>query len=209
MAALQAQGGLFNCPANPHFGRIMTHHILHRSGVPDDVASLLGDYPREAWPKHPHFARSIANWMGAHAGFRSLGQIARSETEAFLDQKTDGDTFAAALSKYGNLLVHNLHGHHTWEDHSFFPELGQADPRFENGLAMLEGDHVVLDEVLDRFTRQSNRVIKLLHLDPPQGAEEARQLRDTTSEIERFLNRHLSDEEDLVVPLLLHHKLRG
>jgi hypothetical protein len=25
--------------------------------------------------------------------------------------------------------------------------------------------------------------------------------------LKKFLNRHLSDEEDLVVPILLHHKM--
>jgi hypothetical protein len=27
--------------------------------------------------------------------------------------------------------------------------------------------------------------------------------------IQAFLDRHLTDEEDLTVPILLHHKLRG
>ncbi len=126
-----------------------------------------------------------------------------------LDRTRDPDDFAGRLSVYGNLLVRNLHGHHGWEDRSFFPELSAADPRFDRGLAMLEADHGLLDEVLDRFTRVGNRVTKLIQLDEVQARDEAGELLDIASEIEGYLARHLSDEEDLVVPILLHHKLRG
>lgn len=68
---------------------------------------------------------------------------------------------------------------------------------------------MALDDVLDRFTRQANRVVKLIHLDEAQARGEAGDLLPITSEIEGFLARHLADEEDLVVPILLHHKLRG
>lgn len=185
------------------------YHISTREGLPPEMQTLLRDYPRDAWPTNPNFARSIQQWMGAHRMFRQLGEIARSETELYLDQERDADAFGDRLSEFGNLLVRNLHGHHTWEDRSFFPELGGADPRFAQGLEMLEGDHVTLDATLNRFTVQANRVIKLLYLDEPQARDEAGGLRDTAASIEGFLARHLSDEEDLVVPILLHHKLRG
>lgn len=183
--------------------------LAKRQGLPDDMALLLGDYPRDAWPDHPNFAASIGNWMGAHTMFRRLGAVVRTEAESFLDNHRDADDFAGRLSIYGNLLVRNLHGHHTWEDRSFFPELGAADHRFDHGLEMLEADHTVLDETLDRFTRTGNRVTKLIQLDRAQARDEAGALHGIAAEIEGYLARHLSDEEDLVVPILLHHKLRG
>ncbi|MEP5089261.1 MAG: hemerythrin domain-containing protein, partial [Paracoccaceae bacterium] len=169
----------------------------------------LRDYPREAWPDHPNFARSIQNWMGAHQMFRKIGEICRSETELYLDHERDAADFAGRLGHYGNFLVANLHGHHSWEDQAFFPELQKADPRFESGLEALEADHVAMDELLERFTTGANRVIKLTQLDEKQAHTEASALQKTGSEIEQFLVRHLSDEEDLVVPILLHHKMRG
>ena len=109
----------------------------------------------------------------------------------------------------GDLLVKNLHGHHHWEDHSFFPELLRADERFEAGLDTLESDHLALDHILGQLTRQGNRVVKLMQLDEAQAYEEAGALHGVGALISAFLERHLSDEEDLAVPLLLHHKLRG
>ena len=184
-------------------------NIKSRQALPHDMRLLLWDYPREAWPDHPNFARSVQNWMGAHSMFRQLGEVTRAETESYLSKDRAPEAFAGRLSYYGDALVRNLHGHHGWEDRAFFPELAKADPRFQQGLDMLEGDHVALDDVLDRFTHKANRVVKLIHLDEAQARQEAEDLLPITSEIEGFLARHLSDEEDLVVPIILHHKLRG
>jgi len=187
----------------------MMYHIENRTGLPDTMQTLLGDYPREAWPDHPNFARSIQNWMGAHQMFRQLAEITQSDTESFLNKNMNQQDYTGRLAHFGNQLVRNLHGHHSWEDRSFFPELGAAENSLEHGLMMLEGDHVELDRVLDSFTRGANRVIKLADLDPTQMPEEAARMHDHSTAIGRFLARHLADEEDLVVPIILHHKLRG
>ncbi len=188
----------------------MTHTSIHqRQGLPEEMQILLRDYPRDAWPDNPHFARSIQNWMGAHEMFRRLGDINRKECENYLDDKRSAHEFAARLSHYGGLLVQNLHGHHTWEDRDFFPELSRADSRFDQGLETLESDHVELNKVLELFTSSANRVIKLAQLDENLVRDEVGQLHDCTEEIKKFLARHLRDEEDLVVPIIIHHKLRG
>lgn len=183
--------------------------LASRQALPLNMALLLRDYPREAWPDHPNFARSVQNWMGAHQMFRQLGEVSRGETEKYLDGNSAADDFAGRLSVYGNLLVRNLHGHHSWEDRAFFPELAAADPRFEHGLDMLEADHHALDDVLDRFTNTTNRVIKLVQMDEAQARNEAGDVLKLATDIEGYLARHLADEEDLVVPIILHHKLRG
>jgi hemerythrin-like domain-containing protein len=187
----------------------MTQEILSRQGLPQDMQILLGDYPREAWPNHPNFARSIQNWLEAHQMFRDLAELVETETQVFLNKDRQANAYAARLGQYGDLLIRNLHGHHSWEDHSYFPELAAADPRFEPGLDLLENDHVELDKVLDDVTRCANRVIKLTHLDEAQAYDEAGALLTHAETTRAFLKRHLSDEEDLVVPILLHHKMRG
>lgn len=188
---------------------MMTHTIDTRQGLPDGMHNLLGDYPREAWPDHPNFARSIRNWMGAHSMFRQLSQITKDDTETFLNRSMSDQDYAHRLRHFGHLLVGNLHGHHTWEDRQFFPELEAADPAFARGLAMLESDHEALDDLLDRFSRTGNRVVQLAQLQPDQMCEQAGALHGVADQLGRFLERHLTDEEHLVVPLLLHHKLRG
>ncbi|SLN34975.1 hypothetical protein PSA7680_01656 [Pseudoruegeria aquimaris] len=188
----------------------MTQYSIHtRSGLPDEWQLLLRAHPRDSWPDHPNFARSIRNWMGAHQMFRDLGALTEDDTRSVAAGEMELARFAGRLSHFGGLLVANLHGHHGWEDRSFFPELSPADPRFDAGLETLESDHLVLDETLERFTRRANRVVQLAQLDEAQSLEEARHLQDDAAAITRFLARHLADEEDLVVPILLHHGLRS
>jgi hemerythrin-like domain-containing protein len=186
-----------------------TATIVRQEPLSDDMRLLLRDYPRDAWPDHPNFARSIEKWMEAHSMFRQLGDLLRSETELYLDRERDPEDYAGRLSIYGNLLVRNLHGHHSWEDRKFFPELSAADGRFDPGIEVLESDHAALDGVLDRLTGEANRVIKLVQLDKGQAREEAGNVLESARAVEALLGRHLADEEDLAVPILLHHKLRG
>ena len=183
--------------------------IRTRTGLPQEMRGLVRDLPRDGWEAHPGFARATRQWMGAHLGFRRSGSLLQAATEAFLDGGADPGAYADRLGRLGDPLVQSLHGHHTWEDLRFFPELGRADARFERGLAMLEADHAALDALLDDLTRRANRVIRLEVLDPQAMASEAGELRDTLDRLNGFLDRHLTDEEDLVVPIVLQHRLRG
>ncbi|MDU8912366.1 hemerythrin domain-containing protein [Aestuariicoccus sp. MJ-SS9] len=182
---------------------------IRTTPMPDAMRVLLEEYPRDSWDANPHFKDATRRWLGAHRMFRQLGALVREDTEAYLDRTQAPEDYAARLSHYGNALVGNLHGHHAWEDRRYFPELSAADPRFDRGLEILEADHAELDQVLDRFTRAANRTIKLIQLDEPAAHAEAGALHDEAQRIEAFLERHLGDEEDLAVPIILHHRLRG
>ena len=108
-----------------------------------------------------------------------------------------------------NWLGAQPYGHYTWKDRQFFPELSSADLRSERGLDLLEKDHEVLDDILDRFTRASNRYLKLLDLDPTSAEQELGDIHTAGCHIQSLLSRHLQDEEDMIVPIILHDKLRG
>ena len=180
-----------------------------RQEMSSEMKLLLEQYPREAWSSHPGFKEKTQHWLGAHRMFRTVASQILTDTESYIDQSMETSDYADRLSYYGNGLVRNLHGHHHWEDHSYFPELFEADPRFQAGLDVLEQDHDDLEQFLDDFTTTGNRLIKLTHLDEKQAKETAFALRDTSETICSFLTRHLTDEEELAVPIILHHRLRG
>ena len=184
-------------------------YTIRQTDMPDEMRALLKDYPRDAWEAHPGFKEKTRHWLGAHQMFRRVAERVRLDTERLLDKEIATDDYAGRLSYYGGNLVGNLHGHHGWEDRSYFPELSAADPRFDAGLELLEQDHADLDRVLSDFTRQANRVIKLATLEEAQAREEAAQVHAQAATIEAFLARHLGDEEELAVPIILHHRLRG
>lgn len=185
------------------------YDITLREGLPTEMQTLLRDLPRDGWEDHPNFARSTRNWMSAHQSFRRVGGILQADAERFLDGDLAHDDYAARLAHAGHSLIQSLHGHHTWEDRKFFPELEEADPRFARGLEMLETDHETLHTLLDGMARTGNRTVQLATLEPAQMTEEVKPLRDMAERLNAFLHRHLTDEEDLVVPIVLHHKLRG
>lgn len=185
-----------------------TNHI-RQDKMPDEWRFLLDTYPRDSWDAHPGFREKTRHWLGAHQMFRRVSRQVHLDAEAYLNRDMPTDDYARRLSYLGGNLVGNLHGHHGWEDHSFFPELSAADRRFDAGLEVLEKDHADLDIVLDDFTRTANRAIKLATLDEAQARDEAALVLGSSEVIEAFLKRHLTDEEELAVPIILHHRLRG
>ena len=181
---------------------LMTQTAFRTDPLSPELNHLINDYPRDAWDAHPNFAQSTQSWLGAHQAFRQLSDRCVSKTERILDKDMDAE-------HYGHILGRNLHGHHTWEDMQFFPELARADPRFETGQDLLEQDHEVLDETLDRFTRASNRYLKMLDLDPTSADHEPGVIHIAGCQIQSLFSRHLQDGEDLIVPIIMYHKLRG
>ncbi len=182
---------------------------IRTDGMPPEMQTLLARYPRDSWESHAGFKELTRQWLGAHEMFRRLSATVRKDTELFLDGKKDSQEFASNLSYRGGALVNNLHGHHGWEDRSYFPELLAADSSFKVGLDILEKDHVVLHRGLDDFTQAANQTIRLMQSNNQRSMDEAGKLHTVTTHIESLLVRHLSDEEELAVPIILHYRLRG
>ena len=177
--------------------------------MPDDMQILLTKYPRDDWAAHPGFHEKTRHWMAAHRMFKQVaGSIVRN-CESYLDNKMDPIAFGDTVAYRGTRLVNNLHGHHHWEDHSFFPELSAADPRFDRGLGILEKDHIDLDAVLNGFVGSGNRALKLIQLDEIDAQSAVDDMYQHAKGISALLERHLTDEEELAVPIILEHRLRG
>ncbi len=177
--------------------------------MPADMQLLLQAYPRESWSTHIGFTDKTRQWLKAHQMFRHLSALVKEDAERFLGGHIQPNDYINQLVYRGGVLVSNLHGHHGWEDRSYFPELSAADPRFDAGLEILEKDHLALNQVLDNFVASANRAIAMLeHNDDKQRAEVGSLLTAAQS-IESLLDRHLGDEEELAVPIILHYRLRG
>ncbi len=183
--------------------------IIRVDDMPAEMRSLLDDYPRDRWEGHAEFKDKTRQWLGAHQMFRRRSATVRKDTESYLDGNKDAEDYVSRLVYQGSALVGNLHGHHGWEDHSYFPELSAADSQFDAGLEILQKDHTALNEVLDSFTETANRAVAMIQLDDKQSRSEVGKLHTAAETIEAFLQRHLSDEEELAVPIILHHRLRG
>ena len=140
--------------------------------------------------------------------FRRLMTLLREDAEAAAEARLDAYEFARRLDRHSGLFVGELHAHHRIEDAHYFPALRSADPRVERGFDILDRDHHALDAALERFAGAAGAILR--------GAREERGRTDRAGallrEVEGFhplLERHLVDEEELVVPILLRHAPDG
>ena len=177
-----------------------------RAGLPDALRILLESYPREAWEADPGFSQLIRFWLGRHQMFRQLLERLQADAEAALDGRTDAQGYARALSRFGGMFVNELHGHHSIEDHHYFPALSRKDARLEGGFALLDADHHALDGHLNAFAERANAVLRA---DPLAWHGATGRFREGLVAFAPMLNRHLVDEEDLIVPVLLKYGEAG
>ncbi len=172
-----------------------------RTGLPEPLRVLLRDYPRDGWPADPQFHGLVSFWLERHLMFRDLMGRMTTETEAFLDGARDTRHFTRIIAHYGSAFVNQLHGHHQIEDQHYFPILRTRDPRIETGFDLLDSDHHALDGLLGRFVDQANGVIQRGQGQDPRRA--AATLHHGLADLTRLITRHLDDEEDLIVPVIL------
>ncbi len=179
-----------------------------RIGLPDALRVLLDEYPRDAWEQDAGFDGLIRFWLDRHLMFRRLMKEMRSNTEALIDHKVDADRYLSVVSRYGGMFVNGLHEHHTIEDTYYFPKLSQRDNRITKGFDILDSDHHAIDGYLNAFVEKANAVIA--KADDRTGLwDAAGGFRTQLKELERLLNRHLLDEEELIVPVILKYGAEG
>lgn len=173
-----------------------------RNGLPEPLRVLLRDYPREAWEAHPQFGGLVQFWLERHMMFRKLMAMLEDDALAMLDRSLEPRAYAGRLSRFGGMLVQQLHGHHQIEDLHYFPTLVGLDARISSGFDILDKDHDALGGLIDQFTLSANGVLQRAEQDAAVR-EQAAGFLDELTGFQRLLDRHLNDEEELVVPVIL------
>ena len=167
-----------------------------RDGLPDALRVLLAQFPRAVWEGHDNFGALTRFWLDRHLMFRRLVDILRADLQARMDGALDKAEHEPRFTRAASGLLHELHGHHRIEDLHYFPKLLALEPELQRGFDLLDTDHHAIDPML-RDLGEAATV--LLYAGHPQFF---------ASELESFaplLERHLEDEEDLIVPILLKH----
>lgn len=178
--------------------------LTARTALPDPLRLLLAEFPRAGWEGHDNFGGLVAFWLDRHLAFRQMTEDMRAQTEALLDGRLDPQIFARKLSRQGGLFLDHLHGHHMIEDAQFFPQLSRAEPRLAKGFELLEEDHLAIDVHLAGFVTSANRLLNAWQ-DPLTLVPAAGGFLGSVAGITALLDRHLTDEEELVVPVILRH----
>lgn len=175
----------------------MDNNLSERGRLPDKLRVLLEGYPRDDWRTHENFGAMVEFWLDRHNMFRSLAEVLRNDSEAWIDAKFDPQKLAPRLAHYGSMMVQQLHEHHQVEDMHYFPALRKLETSLQRGFEILDRDHDAMDGLLNRFTSSANALL--------QGKAEPGAFHDELISFEAMLLRHLEDEEDLIVPVILKH----
>ncbi|EAR49865.1 hypothetical protein OG2516_14331 [Oceanicola granulosus HTCC2516] len=176
--------------------------LAAREGLPEALRVLLAAYPREGWAADPNFRGLVEFWLERHMMFREALAAMSADAEQALDGALDPRRFAARLSRTGGMFVQGLHGHHQIEDVHYFPVLQRQDARVASGFDILDRDHHALDDHLASFVEAANGAIRAPESTFRDGAGA---FHAELARLTGLLDRHLVDEEELVVPVILKY----
>lgn len=179
-----------------------------RKGLPAHLRVLADKYPRGDWTGHTNFDELTRFWLDRHLMFRECLTRMQSETEAFLDRNRDWNTYGHQLSRLGGFFINQLLTHHHIEDQHYFPTLEAKDTRLKAAFELLDSDHHALDAHLHALADDTNAVLQKLQ-ERDKADMQAETYRKTLTRFETFLDRHLCDEEEVVVPVILEHGSGG
>lgn len=174
--------------------------LATRTGLPDALRVLLEEFPRTGWQSHANFGGMVEFWLHRHLMFRQLLERMDRDVQLLIDGHIDFDAYAPRLSHYGSSLLNELHGHHHIEDAHYFPRLVQLDTRLETGFGLLDADHQAMDAELQDMAAAANALLR--------GGEPG-VFADRLDGFGRLLNRHLVDEEEIIVPVILNTGFDG
>jgi iron-sulfur cluster repair protein YtfE (RIC family) len=176
--------------------------LAERNGWPPELRALIERYPRETWIGHENLGQMAQFWLSRHTMFRELAVSITDGTTAFQGGKIAAAEFPRWLVPRLQFFLEQLHAHHYIEDHHFFPIFRRADERLVRGFNVLESDHGELHHNIDLTVEAANTLLRSI-----SDAEKAKGALDvfaqTSGVLMKGLTRHLDDEEDLIVPLIL------
>jgi len=183
--------------------------LAERDGISEDLAYLRANYPKREWRAHRNFGELTAFWLHVHDSLRAHGAELVRLTTGFREGQVDAGGFQRAFVPRLNQFLQHLQGHHQIEDHAYFPKFRALDPRMVAGFDLLEADHHHIHEALLASARSAQALLTAL----PGGGDAARAAVENYAGdadlLLALLLRHLADEEDLVVPAMLHHGERS
>lgn len=182
----------------------MPEDSTQRRSWPPEVKALLERHPRDTWAGAGSPAALF--WLDVHESFRRQCAALRAATDAYRSGATGAHAYAVLVAPQMRALLAHVAGHHQIEDFHYFPLFRSADPRIVSGFDILEQDHHELEAVIGTTLAALDSLVAAVH----SGAEHSSAQRaaaeryiDSSERLCGQLLRHLEDEEELIIPLLI------
>ncbi len=177
--------------------------LLHRTGLPPDLRYLVEKYPRETWQEHENINGMAGMWLQRHDMFRELGGMLSGGIANYREGRLTAPQFASWFAPRLNFLLGNLDGHHRIEDEVYFPKFAEAENRMKRGFDILDGDHHQIHEALEANAETANAFLRALQESEDRQRWAADAYAVENDKLVAMLMRHLADEEDIIIPLIL------
>jgi len=182
---------------------LQEHHVNKRKGLPSSVQETLLESTRSEWKDHPRFGGKANFFMTIHRELLDgSAQLSRG-IEKLLDVPASDVSEAVSqmnMLPFSKGLIDLAHRHHEIEDHGYFPQFRLMYPELNRVLSLLDGDHKVLNSALD------DTQVALNQLNGPViTRDQLADLHAGGQALENILNRHIWDEEEVIIPIFLRH----
>ncbi|TCT08398.1 hemerythrin HHE cation binding domain-containing protein [Tepidamorphus gemmatus] len=173
-----------------------------RAGWPAEMRRLLDKYPRP-WTDRPDLGQLSRFWLGRHDMFRELNTAMLQASQALKAGTVPPEAFRTWFQPRIRFFLGELHGHHMIEDQHYFPVLMRIEADLARGFTVLEADHEAIHEGLATLQSASNDLLNALAGPPDRRRFAADAMSERLDGFLKSLVRHLDDEEDLIIPILL------
>ncbi|MBN7778209.1 MULTISPECIES: hemerythrin domain-containing protein [Nitratireductor] len=180
-----------------------------RPGLPADLRYLVEKYPREVWPTHPNLGEMAQFWLQRHDMFRELGGMLKTSMGDYREGRLAPREFAGWFAPRLRFFLQQLNGHHQIEDMHYFPVFAAAEARMKHGFDLLDSDHHVIHDALERNAQAGTAFLQALQADQDRQRFAADAYARENEALLAMLLRHLDDEEDLIIPLILDRSEEG
>ncbi|MHA7774211.1 hemerythrin domain-containing protein [Roseibium sp. M-1] len=181
-----------------------TTNLDTRTGLPEEWLFLLKEHPRDDWEGHRNLGPLCEFWLARHNGFRQLGGMLDSLLTDFREDRIKADRFGSLFAPRLQQFLSELHHHHQIEDHHYFPVFIAAEKRLVAGFELLEGDHELIHHRIDTVVKSANKLFGQMGTKDRDAIRRAADsFAGVSDTLITGLMRHLDDEEDLIVPVIL------
>ena len=188
-------------------GDSLSFYLDQRTGWPEELRALLKQYPRDTWSSSSSPMAQF--WLEKHDMFRRQCAALESVTDEYRAERVPPHEFAVWIGPRLQNFIAHLHGHHQIEDHHYFPSFRAAQPSLAAGFETLEKDHETLHAGIADVIETVNAFIMTVREPENTNADAQRHAGDRYVEssllLYRRLARHLDDEEDLIIPVMLDY----
>jgi iron-sulfur cluster repair protein YtfE (RIC family) len=180
-----------------------TLDLARRSGWPENLRVLIARYPREQWEDHANLGEMARFWLSHHAMFRELSATIETITTQFRSGVLPAADLPRQLVPRLQFMLSQLNVHHQIEDLHYFPIFRAAEARLARGFDVLEGDHQAIHADMAATAETANALLRALAGNAGTLKGRGDDYAQASGSLLKGLIRHLDDEEDLIVPLIL------